>query len=146
MTILKIMFPDSTSRKQYSYLFDKRSVVVPKPGDTLKGLGYGRGSKYAFCDLKITDVEEVDIVPELVTTAIRVVDKDLTCDVYRLSDTVLKRLRFPTPKKTAVPTIPVAPPKPTKPIAEDTYIGNAPRWKRVHKLVIELLHEMFAKN
>ena len=87
MKIIKIQF---ASPKIYTYLLDYKTKVVPKVGDVLRHFNGATRYKSYFTQLNVVDVQEVDVLPPMVTTVINIKSSSLECDIYRLCTETLR--------------------------------------------------------
>ena len=95
MKIIKIQF---ASPKIYTYLLDYKTKVVPKVGDVLRHFNGATRYKSYFTQLNVVDVQEVDVLPPMVTTVINIKSSSLECDIYRLCTETLTKLRTKSKK------------------------------------------------
>ena len=107
MYILTISF--NSSPKQYQYLLDLNTKIVPKVGDTLQRIEgcYGK-SKYST-ELHVVSIKEANVLPNIVTSVIVINNSKLECVTHTLSTKTIETLRASsTSEKTAMipPTAP----------------------------------------
>ena len=82
MKIISITF--NNSDKEYSYLLDSKSFVIPKKNDLLyRSEGFKKGITFAAI-LKVKNIIDVEDIPDYVTSGIKILDINLYCQTYKL--------------------------------------------------------------
>ena len=85
MKIIIITFENSL--KEYSYLLDSKSFLIPKNKDRLyqsEGFRFGRNFVRI---LNVKRVIDVDVLPTYITSAIQILDINLMCKTYKIKKT-----------------------------------------------------------
>lgn len=96
MKIIKIQFG---SPKVYTYLLDFKVKEVPKKGDILKHIAGATEKGPYYDNVKVIDVQEVDALPEIVTSVVRIWGKHRQCDFCKLKTETINKLRASPGKK-----------------------------------------------
>lgn len=85
MKIITITFENSL--KEYSYLLDSKSFLIPKNKDRLyQSEGFRFGRNFATI-LNVKRVIDVDTLPTYITSAIQILDINLICKIYKIKKT-----------------------------------------------------------
>lgn len=85
MKIIIITFENSL--KEYSYLLDSKSFLIPKNKDRLyQSEGFRFGRNFATI-LSVKRVIDVDTLPTYITSAIQILDINLMCKIYKIKKT-----------------------------------------------------------
>ena len=90
MKIIKIQFG---SPKVYTYLLDFKVKDVPKKGDILKHIAGATEKGPYFTAIKVIDVENVKVLPEIVTSVLTIYKNSTRCEMYQLKQETINKLR-----------------------------------------------------
>ena len=85
MKIITITFENSL--KEYSYLLDSKSFLIPKNKDRLYQSEGSRFGRNFATILNVKRVIDVDVLPAYITSAIQILDINLMCKTYKIKKT-----------------------------------------------------------